>query len=57
MMFATGYTTAVHGFSGSQLSVQDESDTDCNTNGETITIWPNATYVATAPECVLRQIK
>ena len=48
---------AVHGFTDSRLHVQDESDTDCNTNGETIRIWENATYIAAAPECFLNQFK
>ena len=45
---------AVHGFGGSELFVRDQSDTECNTNGETFMFWPNA---ETAPECLLNQMR
>ena len=33
---------AVTGFSGSQLNVQDSTDSECNTNGETVLLGPYA---------------
>lgn len=49
------FVTTVHGYTASRLFAQDDSDTDCNTNGETIRIWLNATHATTAPTCFLKQ--
>ena len=47
----------VNGYGGSRLSVQDSSDSHCNTNGETIEIWVNATHIANQSDCFLRQMR
>ena len=48
---------AVHGYTVSRLYVQDTSDSNCNTNGETIRMWMNRTHMTTAPACFINQMR
>ena len=49
--------TLVTGYGGSKLTVQDSSDNHCNTNGEAIEVWANATHITNTSDCFLRQIR
>ena len=57
MIIISLITRLVTGYTGSKLYVQDETDTKCNTNGETIKIWINRTHTELLPDCFINQMK
>ena len=57
LFFVFFFMCAVPGINGSRLNVMDASDTNCSTNGETITVYVNFSYIRDYAECLATQLE
>ena len=51
------FVCVVPGINGSRLNVMDTTDTECSTNGETITIFVNFSYIRDYADCFATQLE